>query len=213
MTYDFDETRQTIIRMLNQDHELLRPIQDEIDRLKSIDELERNIVKLSAKSEWRSFELTTLLSKFGSRVDIPFVKLMLRFEKDKLRYSAVSMCMMWSTLKAVGESTILSYLYYPDLRECRTLITGDTILTMCRLNRETLSELSGIINGTRPFDFEMRLRSLLGVSQASDLRLAWPEWCRANHPDKGGDDAKFAEASAAHDEWLRQISNSKETES
>jgi DnaJ-class molecular chaperone len=48
---------------------------------------------------------------------------------------------------------------------------------------------------------EMYLRSLLGISQQRDIKEAWIEWAKRNHPDKGGSVDKFIITKSAYEEW------------
>jgi len=48
---------------------------------------------------------------------------------------------------------------------------------------------------------EFRIRELLGISMDKDLKPAWIEWVKRNHPDKGGNNETFALYNAAWEEY------------
>jgi DnaJ-class molecular chaperone len=53
---------------------------------------------------------------------------------------------------------------------------------------------------------EMNLRALLGISQNRDIKEAWTQWAKTNHPDKGGSVEKFVLVKAAYEEWQNATS-------
>lgn len=156
------------------------------------------ISELRKYLDWSMFA-PRVIATLATKLDEPFVRVMLSLARRGYRYSAISMYNLWRRLKAIGQDHIVTYFAFPGFGDPR-FITPEDLINQCDYTHSMFGMLKDQLSDDRLV--EMSLRSLLGISQAADIKAAFREWAKANHPDKGGDTDKFARAMAAYDEWL-----------
>lgn len=169
-------------------------LREDLDRLDAINKLS----ELRKYLDWSKFAPSVII-QLTTKLDAPFIKLMLSLAKRGYRYSAISMLRFWRRLKALNQETVITYFAYPGFGDAR-FITPDDVLRQCDYTHSMFGVMKEQLADDRLV--EMSLRALLGISQATDIKTAFRTWAKENHPDKGGDTEKFARVMAAYDEWL-----------
>lgn len=169
-------------------------LREELARLDAI----IKISQLRKYLDWSSYE-PNVIATLATKLDAPFIKLMTSLAQRGYRYSAISMFNMWRRLKAIGQDHIITYFAYPGFGDPR-FITPDDVIRQCDYTHSMFGSLKEQLADNRLV--ELSLRALLGISRVTDIKSAFREWAKANHPDKGGDTDKFARVMAAYDEWL-----------
>lgn len=157
--------------------------------------------QLRKYNDWGRFEWSYMCT-WANPVDEPFIKLMLSLSKHKYDYGAISMHRWWRRLKAVNQQNVITFFTYVNFKKQ----PGDgqlywyDVYQQCCKTAETFAKMDAVY---RDDTFvEMNLRALLGISQQRDIKDAWKEFAKTNHPDKGGSVEKFVLVKAAYEEWL-----------
>lgn len=171
-----------------------KQMREELARLDAI----VKISELRKYLDWSMFAPNVIVH-LATKLDAPFVKLMVSLAKRGYRYSAISMFNMWRRLKAIGQDHIITYFAYPGFGDPRFITPAD-LLSQCDYTHSMFGTLKEQLADNRLVEYS--LRTLLGISQVTDIETAFREWAKTNHPDKGGDTDKFARVMAAYDEWL-----------
>ena len=161
-------------------------LREELARLDAI----VKISQLRKYLDWSMFAPKVIVS-LATKLDAPFIKLMASLAQRGYRYSAISMFNMWRRLKAINQDHIITYPRF---------ITPADLIHQCDYTHSMFGTLKDQLADNKLV--EMSLRTLLGTSQVTDIKTAFREWAKTNHPDKGGDTEKFARVMAAYDEWL-----------
>lgn len=156
------------------------------------------ISQLRKHLDWDKFA-PEVLAPLATKLDAPFIRLMTSLAQRGYRYSAISMFNMWRRLKAIGQDHIITYFAYPGFGDPRFITPAD-LINQCDYTHSMFGTLKEQLTDNKLVEYS--LRALLGISQATDIKMAFREWAKTNHPDKGGDTDKFARAMAAYDEWL-----------
>lgn len=156
--------------------------------------------QLRTLEDWGRFDWA-LMCTWANKVDEPFVKLMISLAKHGYHYNAISMHKWWHRMKAVNQQHLIAFFTYnnfisPKIKE--RLFWTDVYEQCCR-TADIFSQMSEIYRSDNAV--EMNLRALLGCSQKTDIKQAWSEWAKRNHPDKGGNVEKFILVKAAYEEW------------
>lgn len=173
--------------------ELRRAYKRAISDLDSI----KAIAELRKYADWGEFAWP-VLSQLCNNVDMPFVKLMVSLSKHGYRYSAISMMRWWRRLKAIGQEHIISYFSYTNFVPPQ-FIMPDQLTAHCDYGQSMFGTITKMFSDNKLV--EMSLRSMLGISQASDIKTAWIAWAKEHHPDRGGDTDTFIKTKAAYEEW------------
>lgn len=149
---------------------------------------------------WDKFAWS-IRSEMANDVDAIFIRLMLRLYKDRIGVNPISMHMWWRRMKAMHQFQLLTYLDYTGLVKSlvERYVDHTMILPYCISSRDTLAQLTELLSSNDQLDLTMRAH--LGASMATDIPLAWVEWAKDNHPDKGGDSDKFVIVKACYEEW------------
>lgn len=161
----------------------------------------KRILELRKYCDWGKFEWS-ILAEMANDIDEPFVKVMVSLGKNGYKYNAVSMLKWWRRMKAVNQQhliTYFSYIGFPKPSE-KNLFWTELYVQCCRTS-EMFKQMSEMYRSDKAV--EMNLRALLGISQSRDIKQAWAEWAKKNHPDKGGSVEKFVLVKAAYEEWNR----------
>lgn len=156
------------------------------------------ISELRKYLDWSMFA-PKIIAMLATKLDEPFIRVMLSLAKRGYRYSAISMFNLWRRLKAIGQDHIITYFAFPGFGDPRFITPAD-LVNQCDYTHSMFGTLKDQLADNKLV--EMSLRSLLGISQVVDIKTAFREWAKMNHPDKGGDTEKFARVMAAYDEWL-----------
>lgn len=160
----------------------------------------KHLVQLRKYEDWGRFDWAFMCT-LANKVDEPFVKLMISLSKHGYHYGAISMHRWWRRLKAVNQQNLIqffTYVNFPPPEKDKMLFWMELYEHCCRTN-EIFTQMSAIYKDDR--SVEMNLRALLGISQSKDIKQAWTEWAKQNHPDKGGSVDKFILVKAAYEEW------------
>lgn len=171
-----------------------KQMREELARLDAI----VKISELRKYLDWSMFAPNVIVH-LATKLDAPFVKLMASLAKRGYRYSAISMFNMWRRLKTIGQDHIITYFAYPGFGDPRFITPAD-LLSQCDYTHSMFGTLKEQLADNRLVEYS--LRTLLGIGQVTDIKTAFREWAKTNHPDKGGDTDKFARVMAAYDEWL-----------
>lgn len=157
------------------------------------------LLKLRQYEDWGRFDWAFMCT-WANPVDEPFIKLMISLAKHGYHYGAISMHKWWRRLKACNQHNIITYFTYTNFPgpTDKKLFWLELYEHCCR-TRETFVQMSEVFRDDR--QVEMYLRSLLGISQQRDIKEAWVEWAKRNHPDKGGSVEKFIITKSAYEEW------------
>lgn len=159
-----------------------------------------NLQRLRAFEDWSQFDWG-LMCSWANKVDEPFVKLMISLARHGYHYNAISMHKWWRRLKAVNQQHLIAFFTYKDFISPKTkerLFWTDVYEQCCR-TQDIFSQMSEIYRSDTAV--EMNLRALLGCSQKADIKQAWSEWAKRNHPDKGGNVERFVLVKSAYEEW------------
>lgn len=158
-----------------------------------------NLMRLRKYEDWERFDWGFMCT-WANKVDEPFVKLMLSLARHGYKYGAISMHKWWRRLKALNQHHIISFFTYQgfDFDKKKTLWWDELYKHCCR-SRDVFEQMSQVFTDDK--NVEMNLRALLGISQVRDIKEAWHEWAKHNHPDKGGSVEKFVLVKAAYEEW------------
>ena len=188
--------------------ELLKEIRAEAKATVELCTYVETLVQLRKYGEWANFNWV-IMSAWANPVDIQFCKLMISLSKHGYTYGAISMHRWWRRLKACNQQHLITYFSYKDFNvdKTKTLWWMDVYKQCCR-TAELFAQYDAIYRDDSAV--EMNLRALLGISQTRDIKSAWSEWAKANHPDKGGSVEKFVLVKAAYEEWYvaqRQTQN------
>ena len=154
------------------------------------------------------------ITELSTEQSAPFVTLMLGLAKRKYTISEVSLVHWWRRMCATGQDHIITYFTFQRLEAIfpnkDEMLLASDILRVCTDNEDVLNNVTAALADDRSVDF--KLRELLGgLSTHSDVRKAWREWAKVNHPDKGGDAETFLKVKLVYDEWC-EIQN-KQTQS
>lgn len=163
----------------------------------------KQLLRLREFPGWQDFDWGLMLT-WANPVDEPFTKLMLSLCKHGYKYNAISMHRWWRRLKAVNQQHLISYFSYQGFQPAdkKKLFWTDLYAQCCRTS-EAFKSFSEIYTSDKAV--EMNLRALLGISQARDIKEAWVQWAKANHPDKGGSVERFVLVKAAYEEWQNAV--------
>lgn len=172
---------------------LAKQLRDELARLDMINK----ISELRKYLDWPKFNKEVIV-QLATKLDAPFVKLMISLAKHGYRYSAISMMNLWRRLKTIGQDHIITYFAYPGFGDPR-FITPDDLIHQCDYTHSVFGSLKEQLADNNLV--EMSLRALLGISQVVDIKTAFRDWAKANHPDKGGDTDSFVRVKSAYEEW------------
>lgn len=159
-----------------------------------------NLLRLRAYEDWGKFDWA-LMCSWANKIDEPFVKLMLSLSKRGYHYSAISMHRWWRRMKAVNQQHLVTYFVYKDFpdRKVKPNLYWTDVYECCCRTAEMFNRMAEVYKSDSAV--EMNLRALLGCSQKRDLKEAWVEWAKQNHPDKGGSVEKFVLVKSAYEEW------------
>lgn len=159
------------------------------------------LVQLRKYEDWARFDWAFMCT-WANKVDEPFIKLMISLSRHGYHYGAISMHRWWRRLKAVNQQHLIQFFNYINFPAPKkdTLLFWEQVYEHCCRTNEIFTQMSAVYNDDR--SVEMNLRALLGTSQSSDLKQAWTNWAKQNHPDKGGSVDKFVLVKAAYEEWL-----------
>lgn len=160
-----------------------------------------SVLRLRKYGDWSRFDWK-VLAEMANDVDEPFVRVMTSLSRRGYEYSAVSMHKWWRRMKAVNQQNLMTFFSFVGFQEpsSKRLFWSDVYQQCCKTS-ETFTRMSEVYRDDR--FVEMNLRSLLGISQATDIRQAWVEWAKQNHPDRGGSVERFVLVKAAYEEWNR----------
>ena len=157
--------------------------------------------QLRKYGDWSKFPWSNMCD-WANAVDEPFIKLMLSLSKHGYKYNAISMHRWWRRLKAINQQNLVTFFTYVNFRKKPNdgLLWWNDVYQQCCKTTEIYSKMATVY---RDDTFvEMNLRALLGISQQRDIKEAWKEFAKTNHPDKGGSVEKFVLVKAAYEEWL-----------
>lgn len=188
-------------QMVTENLELLPEIEKEARATLNLCRRCKKLLELRKYCGWDRFEWPVLCEMLND-VDEPFVKVMVSLGKNGYKYSAVSMHKWWRRIKAVNQQhliTYFSYIGFPKPSEKNLFWTE--VYAQCCKTSEVFERMSEVFRDDR--SVEMNLRALMGISQNRDIKEAWTEWAKKNHPDKGGSVEKFVLVKAAYEEWNR----------
>lgn len=160
----------------------------------------KHLAQLRKYEDWGRFDWAFMCT-WANKVDEPFVKLMISLSRHGYHYGAISMHRWWRRLKAVNQQYLIqffTYVNFPPPEKDKMLFWMELYKHCCRTN-EIFTQMSTVYRDNR--SVEMNLRVLLGISQSKDIKQAWTEWAKQNHPDKGGSVDKFILVKAAYEEW------------
>ena len=160
----------------------------------------KRLLQLRQYDDWGRFDWA-FMATWASKIDEPFIKLMLSLSKHNYHYGAISMHKWWRRLKAVNQQHLVQYFTYqgfPPPERGKKIFWTEVYEQCCRTNQMFI-EMSGVFKDDRMV--EMNLRAMLGCSQQKDLKEAWTAWAKQNHPDKGGSVERFVLVKAAYEEW------------
>lgn len=162
------------------------------------------LMRLRKFGDWERFDWAYMCT-WANSIDEPFVKLMLSLSRNGYTYGAISMHRWWRRLKAVNQQNLISFFTYKDFNhDKRVPLYWEELYQKCCRTQDMFSKMSNIyISDT---SVEMNLRALLGISQNRDIKEAWTQWAKTNHPDKGGSVEKFVLVKAAYEEWQNATS-------
>lgn len=160
-----------------------------------------SVLRLRKYGDWSRFDWK-VMAEMANDVDEPFVKVMTSLSRRGYEYSAVSMHKWWRRMKAVNQQNLMTFFSFVGFQEpsSKRLFWSDVYQQCCKTS-ETFTRMSEVYRDDR--FVEMNLRSLLGISQATDIRQAWVKWAKQNHPDRGGSVERFVLVKAAYEEWNR----------
>lgn len=195
------ELTKEITRLVYADPRLMTDVNRWYLRLKQ-NMLNRKVVyRLQACPGWSNFNITVLL-EFANNRDIPFVHLMIRLAKDRVKLNVISMHRWWRRMIATGQEHIITYLNYPKLMSSyhKDCMTYDDILFACTESKTVFDTLYTTLHSNKVIDFELR-EALGGISMATDIHKAWHDWAKLHHPDKGGDAETFIRTKTIYEEW------------
>lgn len=157
------------------------------------------ILQLRKYCDWSLFSWP-VMAQMANAVDMPFIKLMLSLAKHNYKYSAISMHMWWRRLKAVDQQHLITYFSYVNFEIPKgNRVEWSDVYKQCCRTQETFQQYSSLYDNNKTV--EIRLRTLLGISMQTDIRQAWLEWVKHNHPDKGGRADVFILTKAAYEEY------------
>lgn len=165
----------------------------------------KHLITLRKYEDWSQFEWPFMCG-WANKIDDVFVKLMISLSKNHYHYNAVSMHRWWRRLKAVNQHNIVSFFTFIGFPapERKTKIDWTLLYQHCCKTSEIFAQMTEVYNDDK--SVEMNLRALMGISQKKDIKEAWREWAKANHPDKGGSVDKFVLVKSAYEEWLYAVS-------
>ena len=158
------------------------------------------LIQLRKYEDWGRFDWA-FMATWANKIDEPFVKLMLSLSKHNYHYGAISMHKWWRRLKAVNQQHIITYFTYqgfPPPERGKKLFWLELYEHCCK-TQTMFQQMSEVFKDDR--SVEMNLRGMLGISQRRDIKEAWVEWAKQNHPDKGGSAERFVLVKAAYEEW------------
>lgn len=143
-----------------------------------------------------------VLLELSTQQSVPFVTVMLGLAERKYKVSQVSMVTWWRRMCATGQDCVLTYFSWKRLAETffGSTVHASDIMRVCVDNEETLGKITAALSDDKCVDFKIR-ELLGGLSLQSDVRKAWHEWAKVNHPDKGGDAETFLKVKLVFDEW------------
>lgn len=180
-------------------------------RWKYLQELATNTNRLNKLTAVWSDMPPEVIEELNTNQSAPFVTLMLGLVKRKYKVSQVSMVMWWRRLVSIGQDHIISYFSWTRLDELinangtshhkDVLLTSQDLMRVCVSNSEMLSNITHALTSNQTVDFKIR-ELLGGLSKQSDVKKAWRDWAKINHPDKGGDSETFLRVKLVYDEWL-----------
>lgn len=161
------------------------------DSVKITAEVYKKVVKLN--KYWKL--PTARMIRFSNAIDLPFIKLCLWLSEQRAVYNTEMFISEWRTLKAIGYNNIIGYVRHADWLE--SIYEKKTITLKAIVQRATnVKDILEAFEQPKKIA-EFRLRELLGISMEKDIKPAWIEWCKRNHPDKGGSNETFALYNAA----------------
>ena len=158
------------------------------------------LIQLRKYEDWSRFDWP-FMATWANKIDEPFVKLMLSLSKHNYHYGAISMHKWWRRLKAVNQQHLIQYFTYvnfPPPERDKKLFWLELYEHCCK-TQTMFQQMSEVFKDDR--SVEMNLRGMLGISQRRDIKEAWVEWAKQNHPDKGGSVERFVLVKAAYEEW------------
>ena len=145
------------------------------------------------------------VQELATRLSNPFLLVVNGLHRRDYRTVPTSLLLWWRRLVSTGQTHHISYFSMRRFdalfseRKSSLMVTGSDIARCCCDTEEVLKGFTEAVSNPRNTEFH--LRELLGISMASDIRKAWREWAKRNHPDKGGDPEKFLEVKLTFDEW------------
>lgn len=145
------------------------------------------------------------VQELATRMSNPFLVVMNALHRRNYRTVPTSLLLWWRRLVSTGQTHHVSYFSMSRFdslfseRKPSLMVTGTDIERCCCDTEEVLKAFTDATSD--PMNTEFHLRELLGISMASDIRKAWKDWAKRNHPDKGGDNEKFLEVKLTFDEW------------
>lgn len=186
--------------MIVEHPELIPDIKREARRILEIINYCESLQRLRSLEDWSNFDWA-LMCTWANRVDEPFVKLMISLAKHGYHYNAISMHKWWRRLKAVNQQHLITYFTYNNFvdKKVKPRLFWTDVYEQCCRTQDIFCQMSEIYKSDSAV--EMNLRALLGCSQKADIKQAWSEWAKRNHPDKGGDVERFILIKAAYEEW------------
>ena len=156
------------------------------------------LLQLRKYEDWSNFDWA-LMCSWANKVDEPFIKLMLSLSRHGYHYGAISMHRWWRRLKAVNQQNIISFFTYQNFNPENKHIYWEHLYEHCCRTHDIFTQMSAVYVSDK--SVEMNLRALLGISQQRDIKEAWVQWAKNNHPDKGGSVERFVLVKAAYEEW------------
>ena len=104
---------------------------------------------------------------------------------------------------ATGQDALLTYFSWKRFEETFTgrMVTAQDLIRVCSDNEAFLTNVGKVLADDQSIDFKIR-ELLGGLSMQSDVKKAWHEWAKLNHPDKGGDAETFLKVKLVYDEWV-----------
>lgn len=180
--------------------EVMRVINPKCMALKDTATICNRIAKL--QKHWSDMPQSVLL-ELATRQSQPFVVVMLGLAERKYKVSQPSMVNWWRRMCATGQDYILTYFSWKRLAETffgSTVLASD-IMRVCVDNEQMLGNITSTLSDDKCVDFKIR-ELLGGLSMQSDVKKAWHEWAKLNHPDKGGDAETFLKVKLVYDEWV-----------
>ena len=170
---------------------------------KHLEQTATNTARLfKLQKHWLDIPQSVLL-ELNTQQSVPFVTVMLGLLERRYAVNQVSMIQWWRRMVATGQDALLTYFSWKRFEETFTgrMVTAQDLIRVCSDNEAFLTNVGKVLADDQSVDFKIR-ELLGGLSMQSDVKKAWHEWAKLNHPDKGGDAETFLKVKLVYDEWV-----------